>query len=80
MCRVRLPFIDIEAGIGPIEDIFELWPYRHVRVRRTDEETIVEIPIRREIKKEEVKVRFIEGLIEIRLPRRKLRFEEIPIE
>lgn len=55
-------------------------PRRFVRYSRTDKSHILRLRISPEVKKEEIKVRFIKpGVLEIEWPRRP-KGEEIPVE
>ncbi len=70
---------DIKIGPFGMGAFFGTRPFR-VKYTRTSDSHILRFKISKDVKKEDIKVRYIEpGLIEIEWPRR-LKGEEIPIE
>ncbi|HDI78095.1 MAG TPA: hypothetical protein ENF54_00475 [Desulfobacteraceae bacterium] len=70
---------DIKIGPFGMGAFFGTRPFR-VKYTRTSDSHILRFKISKDIKKEDIKVRYIEpGLIEMEWPRR-LKGEEIPIE
>lgn len=70
---------DIKIGPFGMGAFFGTRPFR-VKYTRTSDSHILRFKISKDVKKEDIKVRYIEpGLIEMEWPRR-LKGEEIPIE